>query len=95
MWLLEQLILYAVIASILYTIKLLISLFPYIYTDQKPLDLAQGAEMKHILTGNKVCSNGLLAYDPFQKNFELLKYIDGIFYENIFLIGCLQSVETI
>uniref|UniRef100_A0A452R603 Oxysterol-binding protein n=1 Tax=Ursus americanus TaxID=9643 RepID=A0A452R603_URSAM len=29
--------------------------------DQKPLDLAQGAEMKHILTGNKVCSNGLLS----------------------------------
>lgn len=25
------------------------------YTDQKPLDLAHGAEMKHILVGNKVC----------------------------------------
>ena len=24
------------------------------YTDQKPLDLAHGAEMKHILVGNKV-----------------------------------------
>lgn len=28
------------------------------YTDQKPLDLAQGAEMKHILV-NKVQSNEL------------------------------------
>lgn len=33
------------------------------YTDQKPLDLAQGAEMKHVLVGNKVCTNGLYLYN--------------------------------
>ena len=36
--------------------------FLVFYTDQKPLDLAQGAEMKHVLVGNKVCGNGLHLY---------------------------------
>lgn len=40
-------------------IKLLMAFFLVFYADQKPLDLAQGAEVKHILVGNKVCSNGL------------------------------------
>ena len=41
--------------------------FLVFYTDQKPLDLAQGAEMKHVLVGNKVCGNGVHLY-MYEKN---------------------------
>lgn len=43
--------------AIAVSVKLSVAFFLIFYTDQKPLDLAQAAEVKHILVGNKVCSN--------------------------------------
>ena len=57
--------------------------FLVFYTDQKPLDLAQGAEMKHVLVGNKVCGNGLHLYNV-EKIFEFLKYIDAFLMKTCF-----------
>lgn len=37
----------------------IVTVFLVCHTDQKPLDLAHGAEMKHILVGHKVCTDGL------------------------------------
>ncbi|GAB5579415.1 oxysterol-binding protein-related protein 1 isoform X1 [Prionailurus iriomotensis] len=62
--------------------------------DQKPLDLAQGAEMKHILIGNKVIYKALKRYEgPLWKFKIFWKQPDAV--HNIYRQGCKHLTQAV